>query len=217
VTSERPRFPVGLTLGVIVVFAVCCALGVWQLQRAAWKTHELARIAALKNAPPQPLDVVLARAAAGADVSFTRVTADCSGRSLQDAYRLTTDNGDWIARATAACVVPWGKTRAALAVDRGYLTASRGATSIPTTLLPAPQIVTGVLIPRRASGRGAAPYVLVAEHETPAPPGVSPAPYPDPAANLEYAGAYAPTWFGLAGVLACIYAALLWRRYHPKR
>jgi surfeit locus 1 family protein len=63
---------------------------------------------------------------------------------------------------------------------------------------------------------GAAPYVLVAERETPAPPGVAPSPYPDAAGNLEYVGAYAPTWFGLAGALVAIYAAMLWRRYHPK-
>ena len=46
---------------------------------------------------------------------------------------------------------------------------------------------------------------------------MTPAPYPDAAANLEYVGAYAPTWFGLAAVAAAIYAAMLWRRDHPKR
>ena len=46
--TSRPRFPVGLTLGAAVVFVVCCGLGVWQLQRAQWKTHELARIEAVK-------------------------------------------------------------------------------------------------------------------------------------------------------------------------
>jgi cytochrome oxidase assembly protein ShyY1 len=46
---------------------------------------------------------------------------------------------------------------------------------------------------------------------------VRPAPFPDAAGNLEYVGSYAPTWFGLAGVVLAIYAAMLWRREHPKR
>ena len=32
--SERTRFPVGLTLAAVIAFAICCGLGVWQLQRA---------------------------------------------------------------------------------------------------------------------------------------------------------------------------------------
>jgi surfeit locus 1 family protein len=216
-TSERPRFPIGLTIAAVLVFAACCALGVWQLQRAGWKAHEMARIEALKAAPAQPIEPVLARAAAGADVSFTRVSADCTGGSLPEAYRMTTDNGEWIARAMAACLPTTGPKRRILEIDRGLLTASRGATAQPSTPLPPPGYVTGVLMPPRRIARGIWPYVLVAERETPAPPGVTPAPYPDAADNLEYVGSYAPTWFGLAVVALCFYAAMLWRRYHPKR
>jgi surfeit locus 1 family protein len=219
-TSERPRFPVGLTLAAAVVFAICVGLGVWQLQRAAWKARELARIAALKAAPPVPIGPVLARAAVGADASFTRVAADCAGGSAPTPYRLTTDNNDWIARAQATCRLV-GEPYDGVVVDRGVLAGSRGATSAPTTVLPAPAHVEGVLYRTSAATPAglthAAPYVLVAERETPAPRGVTPTPYPDAAGNLEYAGAYAPTWFGLAGALAAIYAAMLWRRQHPKR
>jgi cytochrome oxidase assembly protein ShyY1 len=106
-------------------------------------------------------------------------------------------------------------------VDRGYLTASRGSTAIPTVALPPPVQVEGVLLPRSklppAGLARPAPYVLVAEKETPPAPGVVPTTVGANAAdNLQYVGAYAPTWFGLAGVLAAIYAAMLWRRYHPK-
>jgi len=215
-TSERPRFPFGLTLAAVIVIATCCGLGVWQVQRAAWKAGELKRIEALKTSPAQPIEPVLARSAAGADVSFTRVIADCTGGSLPEAYRMTTDNGEWIARAMVACLPTTGPKRQILEIDRGFLTASSGATSQPSTLLPPPGRVTGVLIPRPVD-HGVWPYVLVAEREDPAPPGVTPAPYPDPAGNLEYVGSYAPTWFGLAGVALSFYAAMLWRRYHPKR
>jgi surfeit locus 1 family protein len=235
-TSERPRFPIGLTLAAVIVFAICVGLGVWQLQRAAWKAHALARIEALKSAPPQPIGPVLARAATGADASFTRVAADCGPDSHAVGYRLTTDNGEWIARAQALCILASGPYPGIL-VDRGFFAASRGATSAPDSVLPPPTHVVGVLYDSRPRSapllkaststsltfkKGAAPeqpvpYILVAEAETPPAPGVTPAPYPDAATNLEYVGSYAPTWFGLAGVAACFYAAMLWRRYYPKR
>lgn len=219
-TSERPRFPIGLTLAAIIVFTACCALGLWQLQRAQWKTSELKRIAALKNAPPVPVGPVLARAIRHEDVSFTRVSARCASGSAAAAYRMTTDNGEWIARAQAICRLQGGPYTQ-IVVDRGYLMASRGATNAPATALPAPSEVEGVLYGvgegQFATASVQAPYTLVAEREDPAPPGVTPAPYPDAAGNLEYVGSYAPTWFGLAGVALSFYAAMLWRRYHPKR
>jgi surfeit locus 1 family protein len=229
-TSERPRLPVGLTFGVAIVFAVCCALGVWQLQRAAWKTHELARLTAMKAGPPVPIEPVLRRARSGADVTFKRVTATClpDTASIADT-RMIADNGEWIARAMSYCDLPDAGYKGVF-VDRGFVEASRGSTTAPRVVLPAPVNVVGVLSHVRGDCFGrdgcsyrfgnlneTAPYVLVAERETPAPPGVTPAPYPDPADNLQYVGAYAPTWFGLAGALVAIYAAMLWRRYHPKR
>jgi surfeit locus 1 family protein len=215
---EPRRFPIGLTLAALVVFAVCCALGTWQLQRAAWKAQTLKRIAALEHAPPQPIVPALARAAKGEDVTFTRVAAACAPGAPETHYRMTTDNGDWIARALGACRLagPYD----GIVVDRGFLAASRGSTALPAAQLPAPVAVVGVLYPRgEAPTPGLdrpAPVVLVAETETPPAPGVSPAPYASGAAdNLQYVGAYATTWFGLAGVAAAIYAAMLWRRTHP--
>jgi len=212
------RFPLGLTLAALVVFAVCCGLGTWQLQRAAWKAQALKRIAALEHAPPQPIGPVLARAAKGEDVTFTRVTAACAPGPPETAFRMNTDNGDWIARALGVCRLagPYD----GVVVDRGFLTASRGSTTPPTARLPAPAAVVGVLFPlgkiQTPGLARAAPVILVAETETPPAPGVAPAPYASGAAdNLQYVGAYATTWFGLAGVVAAIYAAMLWRRTHP--
>jgi surfeit locus 1 family protein len=229
-TSERPRFPIGLTLAAAIVIAACYALGVWQLQRAAWKAGELKRIEALKNAPPQPIGPVLAKSARGQDVTFTRVAVACLPDRAAPAHpRMTTDNGEWIMRAYSLCRLP-GAPYDAVWVDRGLVAASRGVTTPPTVTLPAPTNVVGVLSHTkgdcsRADGcdywfgdlLNPAPYILVAERENPAPPGVTPAPYPDAAGNLEYVGSYAPTWFGLAGVALSFYAAMLWRRYHPKR
>jgi surfeit locus 1 family protein len=164
---------------------------------------------------------VLVRGARGEDVSFTRVTADCAaGPPTPAQFRLTSDNGEWIARAMAPCRLP-GLPYDGVVVDRGFLKASRGATAPPTgVVLPPPAQVVGELFPSKALSDGGlahpAPLVLAAELETPAPPGIAPAPYAGGAANLEYVGAYAPTWFGLAGAAALVYAAMLWRRTHPK-
>jgi surfeit locus 1 family protein len=219
--TSRPRFPLGLTLGVGVVFAILVTLGVWQLQRQTWKGHTLTRIAAQQQTAPQPIGAVLARAAQGEDVSFARVVADCApGPASPPLFRMTTDNGEWIARALSLCRLA-GAPYDGILVDRGFLQASRGSTAMPTATLPPPQHVVGELFrPGKLPPAGLArpsPEILVAEQETPAPPGVTPASYGANAGdNLQYVGAYAPTWFGLAGVLACIYAAMLWRRYHPK-
>jgi len=218
-TAER-RFPIGLTLATVVVFVVCCALGVWQLQRAEWKTHELARIEARKHAPPMPLTAVLARAVKGEDVSFTRVVADClPGLATPAEFHMISDNGEWIARPLGPCHLA-EKPFDGIAVDRGFLTSSRGSPNPPTLSLPTPVRVVGVLYSRPAPpARGLnrpAPFVLVAEQEMPAAPGVTPSPYPDATDNLQYVGAYWLTWFGLAAALAGVYAAMLWRRTHPK-
>ena len=85
--------------------------------------------------------------------------------------------------------------------------------------LPAPRACsppTPGAAPARLAPARLAPYVLVAERETPPVPGVTPSRIADSAPEtLQYVGAYAPTWFGLAAVLAGVYAALLWRRLRP--
>jgi surfeit locus 1 family protein len=230
-TSERPRFPVGLTLAAVIAFAICCGLGVWQVQRADWKAGQLKRIAALRAAAPVPIVPVLARAAHGESVSQTRVAATCLAAPPAAAMtRETTDSGQWATRAMSFCRLS-GAAYDGVWVDRGVVTASRGSTTTAQLTLPAPQGVVGVLSHLKgdcfgsdgcddwfANLRNPAPYVLVAESETPSAPGVTPAPYAaNNADSLQYVGEYAPTWFGLAGVLACVYAAMLWRRHHPKK
>ncbi len=220
--TSRPRFPLGLTLAAAVVVAICAGLGVWQLQRAAWRQQQLAKIAALRAAPAQPIGPVLSRAARGEDVAFTRVAATCAPAPPGPAeVRMTTDRGDWIARILSPCRLAAGPYDG-IVVDRGLLAVTRGEPNPPQVSLPAPGAIAGVLLPSgdaRAVGLArAAPYLLVAERETPPRGGLDPAPYAANAADrLQYVGAYAPTWFGLAGVALCVYAAMLWRRYRPSR
>ncbi|HTX49591.1 MAG TPA: SURF1 family cytochrome oxidase biogenesis protein [Caulobacteraceae bacterium] len=221
VRTERAGFPWVLTLATAIVVAICAGLGVWQLQRAQWKRDQLARIAAMRTAPPAPLAPVLARAARGENVDLIRVVAQCLPGPPQRLFRMSVDNGQWIARPLAACAVA-APPYDGIVVDRGLYEPSRGEVSLPTTALPSPGRVVGVLRPpvRGVGGAGLAhpaPWILAVERESPAPPDVTPAPGEAGASdNLQYVGEYAPTWFGLAGVAACVYAAMLWRRYRPR-
>jgi cytochrome oxidase assembly protein ShyY1 len=218
--TSRQRPPVVLTVAAAIVFVVCFGLGVWQLQRAAWKTHELARVAGLKHAAPIPLEPLFAQMAKGDDLTFTRVVVDCLPADPGPAQsRLVSDKGEWIARLLSACQLDEPPYQG-IVIDRGFLAASRGQPNPPAATLPAPEHVSGVLYPRASSQMAGlsnpAPFVLVVEQEMPSPTGVTPAPYPDAGDNLQYVGAYWLTWFGLAGAVAVVYAAMLWRRSHPK-
>jgi len=228
-TSERTDFPIGLTLASLIAFAICCGLGVWQMQRADWKAGQLKLIAAARTAPPLPIAMALGPSG-GPDVSYRRVTAVCLPQAPAPIVgRVTSDNNDWVTRAISFCPLA-GTAYEGVWVDRGFVGASRGSTTPAQLTLPAPVNVVGVLSHTKGDCFGSdgcaywfghllrpAPYVLVAERETPPAPGVTPAPYANAEDNLQYVGAYTLTWFGLAGTLAAVYAAMLWRRYRPKR
>ena len=47
-TDQARRFPVGLTIAVAISLSILIGLGVWQLQRLAWKESLLARVEALE-------------------------------------------------------------------------------------------------------------------------------------------------------------------------
>ena len=220
-SSSRRRFPLGLTLVAAALFAVCVALGVWQVQRFQWKLGVLAKIAAMQKAPPQPIGPVLARLAAGQNVEFTRVATGCAAGPAEPAgFVMGVRESEYIWRAQSACRLA-APPYDGLVADRGVLQTANGATAAPSAILPSPGRLVGVLRQGKTAAEGfglthPAPLVLVVEQETPAAPGVAPAPPPPGAPDdLQYVGEYTLTWFGLAGVVACFYAALLWRRYRP--
>ena len=67
-----------------------------------------------------------------------------------------------------------------------------------------------VRVARLAGLSRPAPYYLVVESEQPSVAGVKPSPVVEDVPRDNFG--YALTWFGLAGALACVYAAFLWRR-----
>lgn len=214
------RFPLGLTIATVISLAILIGLGVWQLERRAWKENLLTRIEALKTAPAVPIAPVLAREKAGETVDWTRVSVACAPspeRPAPDTVRNAVRDGEIVWRVLSSCRLPSGPYREIL-VDRGLVESATGGVRAPTPTLPPVVTATGVLVQLADLSKealaerpaGAPAMALMVETETPAPAGIVPAPLPPdvPNRHLEYA----LTWFGLAGALAAVYAALLRRR-----
>jgi len=225
----KGRFPYGLTIAVAISFGILCVLGGWQVKRMAWKQDLLARIEKLKTTPPEPLPAVLARAARGEDVSWTRVSVDCAPppNEKQEPFPLIygVRDGDIIWRARAECRPVDGETPKLL-VDLGIVNALTGQTQAANPQVEPPSRIVGVLaLEKQLRGAWSAngmtvmirdeysPYELMAEKVEPSTPGITPAPLPAEISNRHLE--YALTWFGLAVTLLFIYAAMLWRRLRP--
>jgi surfeit locus 1 family protein len=138
------RFPVGLTVSTLIALSILIGLGVWQLQRLAWKSDMLARIAALEKAPAQPLGPVLAKAAAGQDIEFTRVTVDCPGIATAPYEQIySVMEGLVASRLVSPCRLTDEPFDGVL-VDRGFVLDTISARP-PVTDDTAPVTVQGVL------------------------------------------------------------------------
>lgn len=239
--AARPanRFPLGLTVATAIALAVLVSLGVWQMQRLAWKEALLARVAALQHAPSTPIGPVLERIAQGADAGFTRVSADCPGLGQAPFLELFSvrDGGAGV-RLISACKVTSGGYGSVL-VDRGFVSDQVSVRPAIDATSVAPIHMIGVLrVPDRATFvtpkneiaanhwysrdvpamaqalgvRAPAPMFLMAETSTnPDWKALDPQPLPAEISNRHLE--YALTWFGLAASLACVYAATLWKRW----
>lgn len=238
-TRRLRNVPIGLTLATLVSLAILIALGMWQLERLAWKSELLAQIASRAEAPPRPAREILDLAASGEDLGFYRVSLTCPGLDTAPFIQLyAIKDGQAGQRLISACPVAGGGYETLL-VDRGF---------VPDTVTERPVVspggerqvaVTGLLrnpdpanfvtpenrpdanvwysrdVALMASTLGVqapAPVFLLAETPTnPEFPALEPTPLPGEIANRHLE--YALTWFGLAGALLAVYAAVLWRRW----
>ena len=230
-------FPVGLTIAAAIAFVILMALGVWQLQRLKWKEGLLADIAAAEAAPAVPIQGVLDALADGHNEEFVRVKVTCRGLARAPALELyALRNAEIGSRLISSCPVLSTYYRSIL-VDRGFIPDTVTNRPLPDPLVTDPVEVTGVLragergnfmtpqnTPRRwylhnaaAMGKAlnaeqpVAPLFLMAETSTnPDFKALEPAPFPIdiPNRHLEYA----LTWFGLAGALAGVYGAAVFKR-----
>lgn len=225
--SDRLKLWGGVVIG-LAGLAVLIALGVWQLQRLAWKEDILAQInarltaapAALPDTPTEARDrwqsVALSGRFLGAELP---VLASRKGEGA--GYRLI-----------AAFETEAGRK---ILIDRGFvaepalksLPAPAGAAQITGNLhwpdekdsyTPAPDAGRGLWFARdlgpMAATLGTEPVLVVARTVTPASPGVAPWPVDSatiPNDHLQYA----VTWFGLAIVWAgmtLLFIGRNWRR-----
>jgi surfeit locus 1 family protein len=229
------KLPIGLTVATAVAFAILVALGLWQMQRLAWKRDIVARIEASQTAPGLPLGDVLRQAYAGEDVTYRKVVAICPGLSTAPYVELhALLDGQMGSRLISACRLEGGPYGSIL-VDRGFV---RDIISSRPPVDPAdtrPTGVRGVLregdersavaarddpehgrfftravapIAAKLGAERPAPLFLMAETSTnPEWLALKPAPLPTGVSNRHME--YALTWFGLAGVLLAVYAAML--------
>ena len=231
------RFPIGLTVAVAVALAILVGLGVWQLERLAWKRDLLARIAAMQAAPAAPLPEVLARAAKGEDVAFARVVALCPGLAAAPYAELyALHEGQAGSRLISACRLEGGAYGSIL-VDRGFVQDIISARPAQDPADIRPTGVRGILrapdepssfapanTPGRFYGRQIAPLAAALKAADPAPwflmaetstnpewLALKPAPLPAQISNRHLE--YALTWFGLAAALLAVYAAMLRGRF----
>jgi surfeit locus 1 family protein len=236
--AKPRRFPVGLTIAAAIAFAILIGLGVWQVRRLAWKNELLAEIARAERAPARPVAEVLREAAAGQDVEFVRVIAECSGldrASWLELYALR--EGQAGVRLISACPLR-GAPHRTLLVDRGFVADTISARPPREPGATNPVRVVGVLRsaesrsmmqPENWGGQGLwyardaramaaallspdpAPVFLFAETSTnPEWKALTPAPLPREIRNPHLG--YAITWFGLAAALAGVYLAVVFRR-----
>src|SRR5690606_35657886 len=132
-----------LTIATAIALAILVALGVWQMERRAWKEDLLARIAALQAAPARPLGEVLASAKGPEDLSFVRVRADCPGLATAPFLQLYgLRDGQAGTRLISACPLTDGRS---ILVDRGFVGDTISARPPVDSAKQAPMTVEGVL------------------------------------------------------------------------
>ena len=234
--AQPTGFPVGLTIAAVIGFSILVGLGVWQLYRLKWKEGLLAHVAELEMSKAQALEYPLRELANGKNVEFTRVSVVCPGLSSApylEVYDLRDGQAGW--RLVSACPIETQPYRSIL-VDRGFVPDSVPARPQVDANDHTPIEVEGVLrkpergnfvTPKNRPGHwfthevapmaqalkapDPAPVILYAESRT--NPGIlalKPAPMPVEIPNRHFE--YALTWFALAGALAGVYGAMLFRR-----
>lgn len=224
------RFPIGLTGATAISLAILIGLGAWQLKRLAWKSDLLASIAAAQAQPLKPIGLVPLTPA----YRFRRVILDCPGLASAPLVELYALNNDGQAghRLVSMCSPVGARTQ--IMVDRGFVAdtvSARPAVTASTAVVH----LTGVLregdkpgaftpptlhslfyvrdIDQMALALGARRHpdvmILAETSSNPDWPALVPMPLPPdiPNRHLEYA----LTWFGLAGALVAVYAALVRR------
>lgn len=198
------RLPIFATMIVAAAVAVMVALGVWQLQRAAWKERLLAELQAAQALPPVDLDRALA-AGATPPIAFRRATITCDPGERRPALRA----GRNLRGGTGYSY--FVECREGAAGFAGRLQVNAGWSQAPNSglRLVADRLITG----RIGTVEDEGPIILTAEAAIgPLQPSAPPAVDDIPNNHLMYAG----QWFFFAMTAALIYLLALRRRRDPQ-
>ena len=230
--AQHRRFPWILTVLSAVLLAVLITLGVWQVQRLAWKADLIDRAEAAASLTPAPAAEVLS----GPDGEFRRVILDCPGLSAAPFVELQSiHDGEAGVRLISPCRIPG--IAAAVLVDRGFVAetvsarppvdpAATDAVSIIAVVRRPP--AAGWMTPPPQDGRfygrdhaamgrtlgltgPVDARVLFAETSS-NPEWTALVPAVPPAAFTNNHLGYAITWFGLAAALIVFYGLMVRRR-----
>ncbi len=199
--------------------AVLSGLGIWQVQRLAWKTDLLAGIdARIADAP-------VALAEATGDYQPVQLSGRYTGQELHVLASLKREGA--IYRIISAFETPEGRR---ILVDRGFVpatdkTAPRtgGQATLTGNLhspdevdffTPEPDLATNIWyardVPAMASALGTEEVFVILRETSETPPPVTPLPVDTSGIPNDHFG-YAVTWFSLAAIWLGMTAALLWR------
>jgi cytochrome oxidase assembly protein ShyY1 len=194
------RLPIIATIIVAAAVAVMIGLGIWQLQRAAWKDRMLADLAAAQALPPVDLDAALA-AGETPPVAFRRARVTCAAREVTAAPRA----GRSRRGATGySYFIPCRPGAGGLA---GRLQINAGWSQAPNSLLRLN--AEGPVEGRIGTAEAEGPIILTADAAI-GPLEPSAAPSVDDIPNNHLA--YAFQWFFFAATAALIYLLALRRR-----
>lgn len=223
----------GFTIATLIVFAILCGLGFWQLERLQWKLGLIAQVEANMTAAPLSLDEVIKLPPEQAQ--YTRVTLHGAFDHAHEAYAFATIGGAAVYHVLTPFRLDDGRV---MMVDRGAVPKdwldpkSRAAGNIEgpvevtgvwrtpdpaSGFSPPPDIkqriwyVRDVTAMAQAAGHRLAAPVVIEADATPNPGG-----WPKGGGTVvsfrnQHLG-YAVTWFGLAAALLCI-----WLAFHISR
>lgn len=145
--ARRAAFPVALALCAAAAFALLIGLGVWQLHRLAWKEALLAKVAALRVAPAQPLATVLHAAGPPGSAEFRRVSLACQPPATPSPmiFRYALRDGQVAWRLLTFCRLQGPGIYDGVLLDRGFVAAFSGRMAPSPARFAEPQSVTGIL------------------------------------------------------------------------
>ncbi len=207
---------------------VLLGLGLWQVERLAWKEDILASINARLNAAPAPLTLAVSEATD----EYTRVTltGTPTGEELHVLVSGTeAGTGYRVISKVETDLGPVLVDQGLLAIDNKSAAPLVAQMQITGTLLwpddqnaqtPAPDLAANIWFARNIDTMSAAldtqPLMVVATRTTPADPRLTPLPINTASIKNDH-WEYAVTWFLLAAVWAIMSLYLILRTLRPKK